>query len=170
MKRISSARVTCFVVCSAPMRERVRSRGAGGRAASQLSDDHRMRRHKIELQQGCQRIVVLSKMCNPYRCIDEYFHDEDGSLLRRGMSCISGDVPPSAARRLPACTLMNVLIASLKRSDSSMEESAIASAFSYKSSSIVTVVLMAAFHIRFDAIVHRLENQDKHLQVSRLNH
>ena len=96
--------------------------------------------HHIQLKQAGQGIVLVPKVVNPDRGVNEdTFHCWPSRL--RGMSLISGRVAPNAASRLAACTLTNVLMASRNRSALSIAGSATSRAFSYKASSIVTVVL-----------------------------
>src|SRR5207253_10410484 len=96
----------------------------------QFNHDHRVGQCLIRQDQIDQCVIAVPKMIYPYGSVDEYAHFAWGSVRRRGTSCMSGAVPPRAARRLAACTRTKVLIASRKRSDLSMLGSATSSACS----------------------------------------
>lgn len=80
--------------------QRLRSRWR--RTTREFTQDHGVHQHHVQLEQVAQGGVVLTKVVNPHRCVNENAGHRDVSPRRRGMSPISGMLAPSAASRLAA--------------------------------------------------------------------
>ena len=74
------------------------------RATSQLTNHHRMGQRQIQHHQLDQCVAAVPEVGHPYRGVYQHIHGAGSASRRRGTSCIPCAWPPSAARRLAACT------------------------------------------------------------------
>ena len=155
MKSIASRKLACCALRTAQQAQVTQGLGPWSRwrPAGQLDKGHGMRQGQIPFEQVDQSIVALPKVVDPHRGVDQHPGRAMGSSRRLDTSWISALLPPKAARRLAACTLTKVCMTCRKGSDLSTDASANSRTLSYKSSSIVTVVLIAVLRIKKERLI-----------------